>query len=123
MAISVSLWMALIGTDYVYNFPGLLQILAGGAGGALLGGGLMWSLLQTGYRQIQNANQPTARWRRILNFIVRAFRVVRDVQRRRQDGRLDNEPVVNPNEPADVVRNFRGRNSHLKSKTVVIKIL
>lgn len=71
-------------------FPGLLQLLGGGAGGALLGGGLVWNFLRRGYDRLRDANQPTARWRRILDWTFRIFRVIVNHRRAGQNaGRGD----------------------------------
>ena len=55
-------------------------MLAGGAGGALLGGGLAWNMLGRAYERRRDPNRPPSRWRQLFTWAMRILRATQEVR-------------------------------------------
>ena len=51
-----------------------MQLLVGGAVGAILGGGMTWNILGRQYQRLNDPIRQSALWRRVLGGIGRVFR-------------------------------------------------
>ena len=67
-----------------------MQLLGGGAGGAAVGGGIVWNLMRGGYERLMDPNRPTPRWRRIVDWVLRIMDQIRHLQ---GNGRVGGNPA------------------------------